>query len=67
MSEAEREYIKTVDEAILKASGKTLKKFQDLDIETQLHSNTFYDAYALHSEHKKENVPSPQQHFRKNK
>lgn len=67
MSEAEREYIRTVDEAILKASGKTLKKLQDLDMETQLHSNTFYDAYAIHGEHKKENAPSNPQHFRKNK
>jgi len=58
MSEVEREYIKSVDDTILKASGKTLKKLQELDIQTQLHSNTFYDAFATHKEHKKENVPS---------
>lgn len=67
MSEAEREYIKTVDDTILKASGKTLKKLQELDIETQLHSNTFYDAYAIHKEHKKENAPSSHHPSSKNK
>ena len=67
MSEVEREYIKSVDDAILKASGKTLKKLQELDIETQLQSNTFYDAYAIHKEHKKENVPSTTHAPHKNK
>ena len=67
MSEVEREYIKSVDDVILKASGKTLKKLQELDIETQLHSNTFYDVYAIHKEHKKENAPSNTNTTRKNK
>lgn len=67
MSEVEREYIKSVDDTILKASGKTLKKLQELDIETQLHSNTFYDAYATNKEHKKENAPSTTHTPRKNK
>ncbi len=67
MSEVEREYIQSVDDEILKASGKTLKKLQELDIETQLHSNTFYDAYAIHKEHKKENAPSTSNPPRKNK
>lgn len=67
MSEVEREYIKSVDDTILKASGKTLKKLQELDIETQLHSNTFYDAYVTHKEHKKENAPSTTHTPRKNK
>ena len=67
MSEVEREYIKSVDDTILKASGKTLKKLQELDIETQLHSNTFYDAYATHKEHKKENASSTTPTPRKNK
>jgi hypothetical protein len=58
MSEVEREYIKSVDDTILTASGKALKKLQELDIKTQLYSNTFYDAYAIHKEHKKEKVPS---------
>ena len=67
MSEVEREYIKSVDDTILKASGKTLKKLQELDIETQLHSNSFYDAYATYKEHKKENAPSTTNTPRKNK
>ena len=67
MSEVEREYIKSVDDAILKASGKTLKKLQELDIETQLHSTTFYDAYATHKEPKKENASSTTHASRKNK
>ena len=68
MSEVEREYIKSVDEAILKASGKTLKKLQQLDMKTQLHSNTFYDAYSNYPEDpKKEKAPSTSQSPRKNK
>jgi len=67
MSEVEREYIKSVDDTILKASGKTLKKLQELDIQTQLHSNTFYDAFATHKEHKKVNAPSTTYTPRKNK
>ena len=67
MSEVERDYIKSVDDTILKASGKTLKKLQELDIENQLHSNTFYDAYATSKEHKKENAPSTTHTNRKNK
>ena len=46
MSQVEREYIKSVDDAILNASGKALKKLQELDLETQLRVNSFYDAYA---------------------
>jgi len=46
MSTVEREFFKSVDDLILKASGKTLKKLQELDIKTQLHADTFYDAYS---------------------
>ncbi len=46
MSIVEREYIKSVDDVILKASGKTLKKLQELDMKTQLQVDTFYDAYS---------------------
>ena len=68
MSTEEREYIKSVDDVILKASGKTLKKLQELDSRTQLHTNTFYDAYSLfHEESKKEKVPSATKFSRKNK
>jgi len=68
MSSVEREYIKSVDEVILKASGKALKKLQELDMQTQLHANTFYDAYSsFHEESKKEKIPSAPKSSRKNK
>ena len=68
MSEVEREYIKSVDDIILKASGKTLKKLQELDMKTQLNLNTFYDAYASNKvEPKKEKAPRTAQPARKNK
>ncbi len=66
MSTVEREYIRSVDEVILNASGKTLKKLQELDMKTQLHANTFYDAYSIfHEESKKEKIPSSTKHSRK--
>ena len=46
MTQVEREYMKSVDDAILKASGEDLKKLQELDLKTQLNGNSFYDAYA---------------------
>ena len=68
MSSVEREYIKSVDEIILKASGENLKKLQELDMKTQLHTNTFYDAYSSHpNEPKKENLPPTTKSSRKNK
>lgn len=68
MSTVEREYIKSVDEAILSATGETLKKLQELDLKTQLHANTFYDAYSsYHEEPKKEKIPSATKSSRKNK
>jgi hypothetical protein len=68
MSHVEREYIKSVDEVILNASGTTLKKLQDLDMKTQLNVNTFYDAYSCyHEEPKKEKIRSSSKSFRKNK
>jgi hypothetical protein len=68
MSTVEREYIKSVDDVILKASGKTLKKLQELDMKTQLHANTFYDAYSsFHEAAKKEKIPSAIKSSRKNK
>ena len=67
MSQVEREYIKSVDDAILNASGKTLKKLQELDLKTQLHVNSFYDAYATqHVEPKKQKIASTTPH-KKNK
>ena len=60
MSEIEREYMKNVDDAILNASGKTLKKLQKLDKKTQLQANTFYDAYLVSQKRpQKEHTPKP--------
>ena len=67
MSQVEREYIKSVDDVILKASGKSLKKLQELDLKTQLHTNSFYDAYATqHVEPKNQKIASTTPH-KKNK
>ncbi|MBM3894938.1 MAG: hypothetical protein FJ359_00680 [Thaumarchaeota archaeon] len=46
MSEAERKYIKQVDEEILHASGESLLKLQEIDKSTQLSGRSFYDEYA---------------------
>lgn len=51
MSLAEREFIKKVDEAILKASPSELEKMQALDLESQLQGGTFYDT-LIKSKHK---------------
>jgi hypothetical protein len=68
MSIVEREFFKSVDDVILNASGKTLKKLQELDMKTQLHTNTFYDAYSsFHESTKKEKILSATKPFRKNK
>ena len=67
MSGVEREFIAKVDEKILTASKKSLKKLQKLDIQTQLKEMTFYDAFAnSHQAEKKESVSSTQV-FRKSK
>ncbi len=60
MSDVERDFIKFVDKKILTASQKSLKKLQELDIQTQLKEMTFYDAYAnsKHSD-KKVSASSP--------
>ena len=46
MSEAERKYIKQVDEEILHASAESLQKLQEIDKSTQLTGRSFYDEYA---------------------
>ncbi len=68
MSTVEREFFKSVDDVILKASGKTLKKLQELDMKTQLQVDTFYDEYSsFHEAPKKEKIHSATKPFRKNK
>ena len=46
MSQVERKYMKSVDDVILNASPDVLKKIQELDIQTQLNGNSFYDELA---------------------
>jgi len=45
MNKAERELLDKLDELVINASGDELKKIQELDLETQLNGNSFYDAY----------------------
>jgi hypothetical protein len=67
MSEAEREYIRSVDDEVLNASGKNLKKLQQLDMKTQLKSNTFYDAYVDYQKAPQKESVASTPHSRKNK
>ena len=67
MTQVEREFIKSVDDAVLKAKGKSLKKLQELDLKTQLQVNSFYDAYAnQHAKPQQHNLASTTTH-KKNK
>lgn len=45
MNKAERELLDKLDELVINASGDELKKIQELDLETQLNGNSFYDVY----------------------
>ncbi len=45
MNKAERKLLDKLDELVIHASGDELKKIQELDLETQLNGNSFYDAY----------------------
>ena len=45
MNKAERELLDKLDELVLNSSGDELKKIQELDLETQLNGNSFYDSY----------------------
>ncbi len=46
MSLAERKYMKQLDEMILNASASQLKKFQELDLKTQMNGSSFYDVFS---------------------
>ena len=48
MSGIERKYQKDVDELILNASPEQLKKIQEIDMDSQLSGNSFYDSYSNH-------------------
>ena len=67
MSDVERDFIAEVDEKILNASQKSLKKLQKLDIETQLKELTFYDAFANSKQSDKKEPASSPKIFRKSK
>jgi len=57
MSKEERDYMKQIDEMILSASSKKLKKIQKLDKNSQLLGSTFYEAYCnSKSKSEKENL-----------
>ncbi len=38
--------MKQLDELILNASGNQLKKFQELDLKTQMKGSSFYDVFS---------------------
>ena len=46
MSGVERKYQKQIDELILNASAEELKKIQEIDMNTQLSGNSFYDSFS---------------------
>ena len=45
MNKAERELLDKLDDLVINASGDELKKIQELDLETQLNGDSFYEAY----------------------
>ena len=67
MSEVERNFIKQVDEAILKASGDELKSFQKIDLKTQLDGESFYDILVNNTQKKTIVQHKPQSTIRKHK
>ncbi len=66
MFEAERQYMKAIDEKILSASGTELKRLQELDLSSQLDGTSFYEVYVSKKQNKeKENFPFTTKYFRK--
>ncbi len=59
MSLAERKFMKELDEMILNASDAQLKKFQELDICTQLKGSNFYDVFSKYNKKSKLNLKTP--------
>ena len=55
MSQAERDFIRQIDDLILGASPEMLSKLAEIDKKTQLRGTTFYDVYsALSDEDRKQ-------------
>jgi hypothetical protein len=52
MTPAERKYAKQVDEQILNASGDELRRLQELDHQTQLKGESFYEVLAENPKNK---------------
>ena len=46
MNPAERELLKKLDDLVLNASKKELEEIQQVDLQTQLDGQSFYDAYV---------------------
>ena len=65
MSEVERNFMKQVDEAILKASGDELKSFQKIDLRTQLDGESFYEILIINAQKKTTVQHKPQSSIRK--
>ena len=55
---AERKFMKELDDMILNASESQLKKFQELDLMTQLEGSNFYDVFSKYDKKSVLNVPS---------
>ena len=49
MSLIEREFMDSLDFAILNASETELRELQKLDLEHQLQNTTFYDVFSMNS------------------
>ncbi len=62
---AERKFMKELDDMILNASESQLKKFQELDLMTQLEGSNFYDVFSKHGKKSVLNVPSLKKKNRK--
>ncbi len=52
MSQAERKYAKEVDEKILNATGDELRRLQELDLNTQLSGDSFYEVLVKNPKNK---------------
>jgi hypothetical protein len=56
MSQAERDFIKQVDDLILGASPQTLLKLAEIDRKTQLRGVSFYDIYSSLSDEDRKQI-----------
>ena len=45
MNPKERELLDKLDKLVLESSGEDLKKIQEMDLETQLNGESFYDEF----------------------